>query len=67
MNIWKRSFPPKDGKPYEMKRRMRNAGGQFITVAWAESGRWNGQSYVRRSQIHGSEVALIPEPNRWRP
>jgi len=63
---WQRGEPPKDGKQYEMKRIIKNAGGQNTTVDWAEPGWWNGKIYVRRSQFHGGEIALVPRPNRWR-
>jgi hypothetical protein len=63
---WRYGIPPKDGKEYEMKRRVKNAGGQWTTCQWATPGWWDGKTFVERNQfIGGTRVVL--DPNRWRP
>ena len=52
---WQRGVPPKDGSKYEMRRRYRNAGGQWTTAVWGCPGWWNGKMFVARNQFTGGE------------
>lgn len=65
MNRWHKGLPPRDDREYEVKQRMKNAGGQWITVQWAERAFWVGSLLRRRSQMHGGLVAVLLT-NRWR-
>jgi len=62
---WHNGEPPKDGRPYEMKRRVQNAGGQWTTVQWATPGWWDGRTFVEHNQFTGG-TRFVHEPNRWR-
>lgn len=61
---WRRGEPPKDERSYEVKQRYRFAG-HWHTAQWQDRVFWNGEIFVRISQLDGKPrgVVLI---NRWR-
>jgi hypothetical protein len=63
---WRYGTPPKDGDKYEMKFRVKNAGGQWTTALWGERAWWDGKTFVECNQFAGGTRALVPTPNRWR-
>lgn len=70
---WKKGSPPKDGNPYEMRRRFRVSWAKgpqspyvWKTVVFTRMGWWNGKSYVEWNQFSGGERYLFG-PDEWRP
>jgi len=64
---WRSGTPPEDGQKYDMRFRVKNAGGQWTTCWLATPGWWNGRAFVERNQITGGTRVIIPAPNQWRP
>lgn len=62
---WRYGTPPTDGNKYEMTRRVKNAGGYWITVVWATPGWWDGKTFVQHNQFTGG-TRFVHAPNRWR-
>lgn len=62
---WRHGTPPKDVNAYEVKQRYQLAG-HWHTIQWLDRVWWDGEKFVRCSQLHGETegVVLI---NRWRP
>jgi hypothetical protein len=62
---WRHGLPPQDDRVYEVKQRLRNAGGQWQTVQWKQNVRWNNGLLYRISQLDGKPRAVLLT-NRWR-
>ena len=62
--LWFDGDPPRDGRTYEMRRRVALADLDPWTV-WQETGWWDGCLFARRSQMHGGTDALIGG-TQWR-
>lgn len=63
MNRWRVGDAPKDGRKYEMRRRV--SGITVPQTVWLWNGWWDGDKYVRRNQFHGGTEWLM-FPTHWR-
>lgn len=59
---WNAGEPPKDGRVYEMRRRV---SGVVAQTVWLWNGWWDGKQFVRRNQFHGGTEWLM-FPTHWR-
>lgn len=65
-NKWRHGTPPKNGKKYEMRQRMRMNGCPWQTIQLIDCGWWDGKFFVEPNQFSGG-TRVILGVNRWRP